>query len=77
MKCTVKKGRKYKAKIEIPFFKRAFASEGLIRDRLLEAGFVDVTVKSEGGGDYVATGTWPGEDTTEVVDYVERLDELK
>lgn len=76
MKCTVKKGRKYRALIEVPFFKRAFASEALIRSKLHEAGFSDVAVKAEGGGIYWAWGVWSGEDATESVDYVERLDEI-
>ncbi len=75
MKCIVKKGQRYRARIEIPFFKRAFASESLIRDRLTAAGFADVAVKAEGSGVYWAWGTWPLEDTTESVDYVERLDD--
>ncbi len=76
MKCTVKKGRRYRARIEIPFLKRAFASAGLVSSKLLEAGFMDVAVKDEGGGVYWAWGMWPSDDTTEAVDYVERLDEV-
>lgn len=76
MKCTVKKGQRYRARIEIPFFKRAFANELLIRSRLTEAGFSDVAVKAEGSGVYWAWGVWTLEDATESVDYVEQLDAI-
>ncbi len=75
MKCTVRKGRKYRALIEVPFFKRPFASAEIVRQRLVEAGFQDVVVQAQGAGVYWAWGVWPGEDTTEAVDYVERVDE--
>ena len=76
MNCTVKRGKRYRAKIEVPFLKRAFASCGVIARQLDEAGFTDVRVQEEGGGTYWAWGTWHGDDTTQDVDYIEKLDEV-
>jgi len=76
MEYTVRQGKSYRAKIELPWTKRAFATERIVADRLLDAGFINVTVKAEGGGVYWAWGEWPGFDATSEVDYVTRLDEL-
>lgn len=73
MKCTIEQGRRYQARIQVPFFKRAFASEGVIEEQLTSAGFRGVTVRALGGGTYVAEGTWPWGTTTADVDYITAL----
>lgn len=49
-------GTAYKAKIELGFFE-SLASNGAIRAKLEEAGFVNVIVLGGGGARY-ATGIW-------------------
>lgn len=76
MKCSVETGGSYRALIEVPWLKRAFANPEVVKGRLVDAGFVNVTVQDAGGGRYWAWGMWLGPDSTEDVDYVTRLDRL-
>jgi hypothetical protein len=78
MNCVVCKGHRYRARIEVPWFKRAFANEDIVRGRLEEVGFVDITVKKDenSSGRYWAWGVWPNPDTSSDVDEIEELEDL-
>jgi hypothetical protein len=55
----LEKGQRYKATISLSGFD-AMASNGMLRDKLVEVGFKDVIV--EGSRKVrTATGIWPGE----------------
>ncbi len=72
-------GHRYRARIEVGFFKRAFASVDLIAGKLRDAGFTDVRVQADESvsGRYWAWGVWPGPDAAaeelpdEIVDVVD------
>lgn len=59
---TVRRGRRYRATISLGLLE-SFAGNGLIVDRLQEAGFTDVTVAGS-GADRVAEAVWPNDDAT-------------
>lgn len=59
MKYTVQPGKRYRAKIRLGLFEAAVAGEGTIREKLADAGFLDVRVWGS-GRDYTAEGTWHG-----------------
>ena len=61
-KFTVKKDKRYKAKISLGFFEQV-ASNDMIVEKLQEAGFSDVHVTGS-GGERTAIGRWSGADTS-------------
>ena len=59
---TVCKGKTYRARISLSFI-QSWVDNGVITDKLILAGFIDVNVW--GTGYYrTAEGTWIGPDTT-------------
>jgi len=58
MKITIETGRRYRATIRLGFFE-GMASNDTIAGKLLDAGFVNVTVHGS-GRDRFADGEWSG-----------------
>jgi hypothetical protein len=59
---TVRRGRRYRATISLGLLE-SFADNGLIADRLHDAGFTDVTVEGSGVTRH-ADGLWPNDDAS-------------
>ena len=60
------RGHRYHARIEVGFFKRAVCNEGVILDKLVDAGFDQVHVRKTGTGEYEAEAVWPHPDSDDV-----------
>lgn len=60
---TVHSGKRYAARIELPFFEAIGASNDDIADRFTAAGFKEVHVTGT-GTERIAHGLWAGEDAS-------------
>ncbi len=75
MEYTVKKGKKYKARIKLGWIE-SFADNGSLADKFRFIDFIDVVVKGS-GRDRVAEGRWMRDDaTTELPPQVVEIVEL-
>jgi len=72
MKHTLKKNHTYKARLGLSFME-SFADNGLIADKFILLGFVDVEVSGSGFW-RIAEGTWIGEEVT--VDLPPQVDKV-
>ncbi len=77
MEYTVRKGKKYKARIKLGWIE-SFADNGMLADKFRFIGFVEVIVKGN-GGERIAEGRWMLDDASadlpsQVVEVIE-LDE--
>jgi hypothetical protein len=59
---TVKKDKRYRAIIALGLFE-SFAGNGLIADKLSDAGFADITVTGD-GNTRIAEARWSRDDAT-------------
>jgi hypothetical protein len=59
---TVKKGKRYQAKISLGLF-QSMASNALVADQLRDVGFTEVAVTGS-GSTRLAEGLWPHDDTS-------------
>jgi len=66
MQFTAEQGHRYRARIVVGFWKRAFASEGAIAEQLKDAGVEDVQVQKDANDSstYWAWGSWNRESRT-------------
>jgi hypothetical protein len=72
---TVRQGKRYQASISLGMLER-FAGNGIIAERLREAGFSDISVTGSGAR-RVAEAFWPGADTSaELPKQIRRVVEL-
>jgi len=62
MEYTVKKGKKYKARIKLGWIE-SFADNGTLADKFRFIGFIEVAVKGN-GGERIAEGRWVLDDAT-------------
>lgn len=60
---TVQRGRRYRAGISLGWAESLVASSDMIKQKLEEHGFADVTVTGS-GRQWVAEATWPNDDRT-------------
>lgn len=74
---TVRQGHRYQARIKVRPFKDEPVNEGVILDKLCQAGFTDITVRKSHPGEYYAwaTWTWP-DDNSEVPDEIEAIEDV-
>ena len=73
---TVRQGRRYRARIELGLFEQV-ASNGMIAERLREAGFAEVNVTGE-GRTREAEALWPVADTSaEIPAQIAEIEEIE
>ena len=68
----------YRARIEVGIFKRALCNEGVILDKLVDAGFDQITVRKYGAGKYEAEAVWlhPDSEDVELPDEITHVEDL-
>lgn len=76
-KFTVRKGKRYRATINLGWLQQQFATNQKIAKIFRDLGFVEVRVRGE-GRTRVATGRWPLEDSTaDVPSEIHPVEELE
>jgi hypothetical protein len=73
---TVRKGKRYRARIRLGLF-QGVASNELVADKFRELGFTEVSV-SGSGRDRLSTGVWPHPDVTaEIPDEITSIEVME
>ena len=67
MKFTVRQGRRYKANVTLSGMEQMFANNDMIKGKLTDCGFKDVSIKGD-GAKRLAEGVWGRADTTAELD---------